>query len=105
MKRFLLSLTLAVSSLVAGSPALPQVGPGYASPGVYWRVCTSDYGSLVNVRTAPSKSGYILSRIPSNSYVRVRSRFISQFDGMWWTRVTTPGGVSGFVRDDYLCVY
>lgn len=83
---------LSVATLVAAAlPAHAQ----------YAMTCTRDRYSSVNLRNAPSKSGYVVASVPNESYIRALN-WVWGNDGMRWYRVEYSGLV-GWMRSDYLC--
>lgn len=83
-----------VATLFLNSFALPAQAQ-------WFRTCTREYNSSVNLRTGPSRSYPIVASIPNQAPVRIFS-WVWGGDNMRWLRVENSGLV-GFAREDYIC--
>ena len=95
---------LATTVSLAANPSLATVKPQLSSTNkailVATSVCTSS-GGTVNIRSGPGKGYRVVGSLYSGAYVN-SGRPRKGNDGVRWYPVST-GGVSGWVRGDYIC--
>ena len=85
----------ALASLIPALYVVPAHSQSHAI------ICTREWNSTLNLRSAPNRSSRVIASVPNNAYVRTLT-WVWGGDGQRWWNVEFNGLV-GWMRGDYLC--